>query len=113
MKKQKPKEYLHGRVPPISNHHAEGDEDYTAQTSEPFDYNRNPSWRVFRIMAEFVDGFNFIVKFPKSVTIFGSARFDDKNEHYRSAQKLGRMLAKAGHTVITGGGPGIMEGANK
>ena len=49
MKKQKPKEYLHGRVPPISNHHAEGDEDYTAQTSEPFDYDRNPSWRNRRL----------------------------------------------------------------
>ena len=100
---------IHGRVPPLSA----GAEDGADYTSEPFDYNRNPSWRIFRIMAEFVDGFNFIVKFPKSVTIFGSARFDDKNEHYRSAQKLGRMLAKAGHTVITGGGPGIMEGANK
>ena len=100
---------IHGRVPPLSA----GVEDSADYTSEPFDYNRNPSWRIFRIMAEFVDGFNFIVKFPKSVTIFGSARFDEKSEHYRAAQKLGHLLAKGGHTVITGGGPGIMEGANK
>ena len=85
--------------------------DYTAE--EPLNNDHNPSWRIFRIMAEFVDGFNFITKFPKSVTIFGSARFDSKNEHYRAAQKLTRMLAKEGYAIITGGGPGIMEAANK
>ena len=82
-------------------------------SSESFDYQHNPSWRIFRIMAEFVDGFNFITKFPKSVTIFGSNRFNNKNKHYRTAQKLARLLAKAGYTIVTGGGPGIMEAANK
>src|SRR3989338_8849802 len=82
-------------------------------SSESFDYQHNPSWRIFRIMAEFVDGFNFITKFPKSVTIFGSTRFNNKNKHYRTAQKLARLLAKAGYTIVTGGGPGIMEAANK
>src|SRR3989344_3869210 len=98
MKKQKPKENFHFRVPPISIHHAEEGEDYTAQTSEPFDYDRNPSWRIFRIMAEFVDGFNFITQFKKTVTFFGSARFDEKGE---------------GYAIVTGGGPGIMEAANR
>lgn len=101
---------LHGRVPPISHHHQGRDMDYSA---EPFDYDHNPSWRIFRIMAEFVDGFHFVSQFEKSVTFFGSARFSEQNEHYRSAQKLGRLLAKAGYTIVSGGGPGIMEAANK
>ena len=95
-------------TPPISDHL-----DIRDFTAQPFDYQNNPSWRIFRIMAEFVDGFNFITKFPKSVTIFGSTRFDNKNEHYRTAQKLARLLAKEGYTIVTGGGPGIMEAANK
>lgn len=96
--------------PPISDHHKHRDQDYGA---EPFDYEHNPSWRIFRIMAEFVDGFHFISKYKKSVTFFGSARFSDRNVHYKTAQKLSRMLAKAGYVVISGGGSGIMEAANK
>lgn len=107
---KKPKDTFHGRVPPISNHHHEHGEDYSA---EPFDYDHNPSWRIFRIMAEFVDGFNFITQFEKSVTFFGSARFTEKNIHYRNAQKLAHLLAQNGYTIISGGGPGIMEAANK
>jgi len=107
----KPKDTMHGRIPPTDGAHNSGEDwDYNA---ESFDYQHNPSWRIFRIMAEFVDGFNFITKFSKTVTIFGSARVQDHDEHYRAAQKLARLLARAGYTIITGGGPGIMEAANK
>lgn len=70
-------------------------------------------WRIFRIMAEFVDGFQFIGDLHKTVTFFGSARLDESDEHYQTAQKLGRLLAKGKFTVVTGGGPGIMEAANR
>ena len=101
---------MHGRIPPMSDHHGRDQWDYS---NEPFDFEHNPSWRIFRIMAEFVDGFHFISKFEKSVTFFGSARFDDKNTHYRVAQKLAHLLARDGYTIVSGGGPGIMEAANK
>jgi len=71
------------------------------------------TWRIFRIMSEFVEGFQFLSQFHKEVTIFGSARLDPKNKWCKEAEKLGKLLAKSGYTVITGGGPGIMEAANK
>lgn len=77
------------------------------------DFRGSVQWRIFRIMAEFVDGFQFLGDFKKVVTIFGSARFDEGDEHYQAAEKLGRLLSGAGFTVLTGGGPGIMEAANR
>jgi len=73
----------------------------------------NDTWRIFRIMAEFVEGFESLSRIPKGVTVFGSARSKPGEEDYRRAEELGRALAGAGHAVITGGGPGDMEGANK
>ncbi len=77
------------------------------------DFRKTFQWRIFRIMAEFVEGFQFIADIKKAVTIFGSTRFLPQNHYYKEARKLGYLLAKAGYTIITGGGPGIMEAANR
>ena len=71
------------------------------------------TWRIFRIMSEFVEGFQFLSEFKQEVTIFGSARLNQRNKWCKEAHKLGKMLAKEGYSVITGGGPGIMEAANR
>jgi uncharacterized protein (TIGR00730 family) len=71
------------------------------------------SWRLFRILAEFVEGFEVLPKVYPGVTIFGSARTKPEDPTYQRAYELGRLLVKSGFSVITGGGPGIMEAANK
>lgn len=70
------------------------------------------SWRVFRIMAEFVAGFEILRKYGLAATIFGSARFRQGDPYYKLAEELSSRLAKKGFAIITGGGPGIMEAAN-
>ncbi len=69
--------------------------------------------RVLRIGAEFVRGFRALHFVGPCVTVFGSARFDEHHRHYRMAREVGRRIAEAGWTVMTGGGPGIMEAANR
>lgn len=71
------------------------------------------TWRIFRIMAEFVEGFQFLSESSREITFFGSARFKQNDRWYKEAEKLGKLLGKYGFTVITGGGPGIMEAGNK
>jgi len=71
------------------------------------------SWRLFRIIAEFVDGFEALTKCHPAVTMFGSTRVKPGDEVYRKAQRIGQLLAENGFSVITGGGPGVMEAANK
>ncbi len=71
------------------------------------------TWRIFRIMAEFVEGFEFLAESDREVSVFGSTRFTEDNHWYGEARKLGRLLADHGFTVITGGGPGVMEAANR
>lgn len=78
-----------------------------------FNYAHDANWRIFRIMAEFVDGFTFISQFKKTVTFFGSAQAKDDNPYYIAARELAGRLAKDNYTIITGGGPGIMEAANR
>lgn len=71
------------------------------------------SWRVFKIMAEFVDGFETLNTLPPAVSVFGSSRMAPENPSYQHAERVGRLLAEHGIATITGGGPGIMEAANK
>lgn len=71
------------------------------------------SWRMFRILSEFVDSIDTMGNMPKGVSIFGSARVKPGSEVYRRAEELGRRLVEAGFMVITGGGGGVMEAANK
>jgi uncharacterized protein (TIGR00730 family) len=77
------------------------------------DHEGSLSWRVFRIMSEFVDGFEFLSKLDHTVTFFGSARLPEDNMYYQKARELGDLLAKKGYTIVTGGGPGIMEAGNR
>lgn len=71
------------------------------------------SWRIFRIMAEFVDGIESLSEVGNGVTIFGSARVKQDDPYYKKAEYLAHRLAEEGFSVITGGGPGIMEAGNK
>ncbi|MFZ2682239.1 MAG: TIGR00730 family Rossman fold protein [Patescibacteria group bacterium] len=71
------------------------------------------TWRIFRIMSEFVEGFQFLSTTSREVSIFGSARLQPGTHWYEVATDLGRLLGEDGFTVVTGGGPGIMEAANK
>lgn len=70
-------------------------------------------FRVLRIAREFIRGFRALHFLGPCVTVFGSARFDEEHRYYRAAREIGRRLAKLGFTVLTGGGPGIMEAANR
>ena len=82
-----------------------------ATTGAAVDYRE--SWRIFKIMSEFVEGFDFLGKLKNEVTILGSARITPNSKYYKIAEELGRLLAKNKFTVITGGGPGIMEATNR
>jgi uncharacterized protein (TIGR00730 family) len=71
------------------------------------------TWRMFHIMAEFVEGFEALAEFHPAVSIFGSSRAKEGDEIYEKAVQIGQLLAENGFGVITGGGPGVMEAANK
>jgi len=70
-------------------------------------------WRVLRILSEFVEGFDALAAIPPAVSVFGSARINAGDPSYATARAVGAELAKAGFAVITGGGPGVMEAANR
>lgn len=76
-------------------------------------FTASDTWRIFRIMSEFVEGFETLAEVAPAVSVFGSARALPCDRDYKKAEEIGRLLAKNGYTVITGAGPGIMEAANK
>ena len=78
----------------------------------PSDWVHTDPWRVLRIQAEFVEGFGLLAELGPAVSIFGSARAARDSTEYKTAEHIASGLVKAGYTVITGGGPGIMEAAN-
>ena len=71
------------------------------------------SWRIFRIMAEFVDGFQLLSETSKEVTFWGGTKIPQESRWYKFAEELAERVSRDGFTVVTGGGPGIMEAANK
>ena len=77
------------------------------------DFTTQEPWRLFRIMAEFVDSFEQMHKIGPAVTVFGSARVPETDPTYRKAMRVGRLLVQNGFAAVTGGGPGIMEAVNK
>lgn len=91
----------------MSQHHSGGANEDVA------DSLRDEPWRLFRIMGEFVDGFETMASAGPGVSIFGSARVSEGHRYYDLARETARRLARSGLAVITGGGPGIMEAANR
>ncbi|MGY1695110.1 MULTISPECIES: LOG family protein [unclassified Geodermatophilus] len=79
----------------------------------PTDWVHTDPWRVLRIQSEFVEGFGLLAELPRAVSVFGSARTKPDHPHYAAGVRIGAALAQAGYAVITGGGPGAMEAANR
>ena len=77
------------------------------------DFKQQDPWRMFRIMAEFVDGFEALADCNPAVSIFGSARVTPDHADYQKAEAIARQRAREGFSIITGGGPGAMEAANR
>ncbi|NBE95992.1 TIGR00730 family Rossman fold protein [Nonomuraea sp. KC401] len=99
---------VRGRFVPTSTH----DQRLLARQGSS-DWVHMDPWRVLRIQAEFVEGFGQLAELPPAVTVFGSARTGEDSLDYEQGRRLGRALAEAGYAVITGGGPGVMEAANR
>ena len=77
------------------------------------DLKGKETWRVFRIMSEFIEGFDELSDIGPAVSIFGSARIDSNKKYYKQCVEVAGLLSKNGYAIITGGGPGLMEAANK
>ena len=83
------------------------------ESPRPDEFTHTDTWRVFRIMGEFVEGFDELASLSRGISIFGSARSKPDDPYYKAAQETGGLLAHEGFAVITGGGPGVMEAANR
>jgi uncharacterized protein (TIGR00730 family) len=99
---------VRGRLVPESTH-----DERLLDRRGPAEWLHMDPWRVMRIQAEFVEGFGALAELPPAVTVFGSARTPVDSPEYQMGVRLGRALSEAGYAVITGGGPGCMEAANK
>src|SRR3990170_2627033 len=82
-------------------------------TRGPSDWVHTDPWRVLRIQSEFVEGFGMLAELGPAISVFGSARTKPDDPMYAAAEEFGRKLVDAGYAVITGGGPGVMEAANR
>ena len=83
------------------------------ESPRPDEFTHTDPWRVFRIMGEFVEGFDELASLSRAIAVFGSARTKPDDPDYKAAQETGALFAAQGFAVITGGGPGIMEAANR
>ncbi len=102
-----------GRVSvPRSSHQPTEDQRLLEQPSEP-QFLQTDTWRALRILGEFVEGFDALAGVGAAVSVFGSARVRPSDPAYRAARRLAARLAREGYAIITGGGPGIMEAANR
>src|SRR3954471_21185874 len=99
-------------APQQQGHQATQDE-RLLETPRADEFTHTDTWRVFRIMGEFVEGFDELATVTRGVAVFGSARTPAVDPYYAAAQETAGLLAQAGFSVITGGGPGIMEAANQ
>ena len=89
------------------------DTKFLRSRGESFRFQETDTWRTLRIMGEFVEGFDALAEVGPAVSIFGSARVGRRNRYYGAARRLAAELVKQGFAIITGGGPGIMEAANR
>lgn len=87
--------------------------EFGRKDSNDLQFVTTDAWRVFRIISEFVDGFENMTSIGPSVSIFGSARLNQESPYYQLGIDVAALIAKKGFAIITGGGPGIMEAANK
>lgn len=112
-----PNDPVHLRGPVLVRRDKGGERTTTDQrlldTNQNTDWLHTDPWRVLRIQSEFVNGFGALAELPEAVSVFGSARTRPGDPAYELAVELGRAIAEAGYAVVTGGGPGQMEAANK
>ena len=100
-------------TPDESAKHQATQDERLLQTPHADEFTHTDTWRVFRIMGEFVEGFDDLATVTRGVAVFGSARTPAGDPYYAAAQETAALLAQSGFSVITGGGPGIMEAANR
>ncbi|HEY7784724.1 MAG TPA: TIGR00730 family Rossman fold protein [Pyrinomonadaceae bacterium] len=98
---------------PENRPHERTQDEQLLESPRQDEFTHTDTWRVFRIMGEFVEGFDELASLTRGISIFGSARTPANDPDYRAAEETAALLAREGFAIITGGGPGIMEAANK